>query len=828
MKGKAKFKSLEKLKEYISYYNNNYKNMRDIMQEVLNRTNIYEKNYDLFKFLHKKFISPYLDDMLRGYSSKSFPKDITYVNDYITSMGGCFEICTELETITFISYGKYFFGIFNSDKYLIKEYPEDIEALTLSEYKKISLLGDTDSPMALVVPGEEKSLKTVKDEKATAKSEIDKIKSRIDDINKGVAPEFEDLQLKIKALQDEMEKKRQTMLTQIQEKKAIIQAKLAELQKQLTILQDSIYTIQCYLGETIELFQIRTGKQSEISRPVIINQRLKYLDEDLAQLFSIYADDVDGGGFKVLEQLLKYNDMAFEFFCPYDKCISFFKISKDGKNYGNDDGDQANILRSFDFLHGQKVGFVLRDGENLFVGYTDEERIHVSKDVFLKPEVKQSAMNDKDGKHSQQSSYEEFASRMFIFSILQGLLEKKEVIQLPEKVNVFSSFINSNYIVWNYAEGWLKDNRFGSFSNIMKKLNNVNTVGDDILLILSLHETSYKVYQHDRGRADSYTNRTHDCSVSQGLNKINFIDEGNNLYVSAKKDNSYSGATSNFLIQRTEFINLTYMNSEWLKYFLINKEIGDFRNMNYAYLAKFFKIALQFIQNRELEERELISQYYPNLSNVHEWVVVLSHWKILNKVRRITDYQAKRFAKYLTKGELSYITNLFNGEYPKRQIKELQNLKFTSIDMLIHIRYFDREYYISDNTSLEEINEILADNRSSVHTTYEALKQEATNYSVDYQTIKKYFIKLYKADKINKFELLINEDLSYKKYQQSIFETDDWDCDHKKFKGKEMLYEVIWSNTLLELYNDIFNTIEVINGKLYENSITTTPINFIR
>jgi Zn-ribbon protein, possibly nucleic acid-binding len=828
MKGKAKFKSPEKLQEYISYYRNNYKNMRELIQEVFDRTNIYKEDNKLFSLLHKKFISPYLDSPCKGYSSTTdnFPKDITYVNDYITSMGGCFEIYTELEDITFISYGKYFFGIFNSDEYIVKEYPENIEALTLSEYKRISLLGDVDSPMALIVPGEEMSLKSVKDEKFTAQSEINKIRGRIDDISKGVSPEFNELQAQIKALQDEMEKKKQSLLAEIQEKKAIMEAKMAELQKQLTILQDSIYTIQCYLGETIELFQIRSGKQSEIERPVIINQRLKYLDEDLAQLFSIYADDIDGGGFKIIEELLKYSDVAFDFFCPYDKCISFFKISKDGKNYGNGDEEQANMLKAYDFLHGNKVGFAVRDGENLFIGYTDEDRIYVNKDVFLKPEVKHSAVNDEDAKHIHQSSYEEFASRMFIFSILQGLLERKEVIQLPEKVNVFSSFVNSKYVVWNYAEGWLKDNRFGSFANLMRKLNKVNTVGDDILLILHLSETSWKKYESNRGRADAYVNRTHDCRVKEGLNKINFIDDSDNLYVSAKKENSDAGATSNFLIERTEFINLTYINSEWLKYFLINKEIGDFRNMNYSYLAKFFKIALQFIQKREAEERDLIMQYYPNLDKVSEWVVALSHWKILNKVRKITDYQAKRFAKFLDNGKLKFVTNLFNGEYVNRQIKELKDVKFTEVDMLIDVRFFERKY-ICDKTSEDDVNKILADNRSSVHNAYEAVRQEVTNHSVNYPTIKKYFDKLYKSYDYCNFELLINEDLSYKKYQQSMFETGNWKCTHSKFKGKEKLYEVIWSNTILDLYKSIFNIIEVINGEKYEKAETSSPIKYI-
>ena len=84
--------------------------------------------------------------------------------------------------------------------------------------------------------------------------------------------------------------------------------------------------------------------------------------------------------------------------------------------------------------------------------------------------------------------------------------------------------------------------------------------------------------------------------------------------------------------------------------------------MDYAYLIPYFKKALEYIREREQQEAELIEQYV-RLKEFSEWQILLSHWKIAKKVHKLTDYQAKRFAKYLEAGIYFEMAHLFDKEY---------------------------------------------------------------------------------------------------------------------------------------------------------------------
>jgi len=58
---------------------------------------------------------------------------------------------------------------------------------------------------------------------------------------------------------------------------------------------------------------------------------------------------------------------------------------------------------------------------------------------------------------------------------------------------------------------------------------------------------------------------------------------------------------------------------------------------------------MDFLKEREAREEKLISAY-TSLSN--NWQVKLTDWKIEHNVHEITDYQAKRFAKWYSSNHL--------------------------------------------------------------------------------------------------------------------------------------------------------------------------------
>lgn len=83
--------------------------------------------------------------------------------------------------------------------------------------------------------------------------------------------------------------------------------------------------------------------------------------------------------------------------------------------------------------------------------------------------------------------------------------------------------------------------------------------------------------------------------------------------------------------------------------------------INFAYAARYLKMAMDYILRREEKERARIITEYPRLDSVPEWQVLLSNWKIVNRVREITVFQARRFAKALASGTVSALKHLYEA-----------------------------------------------------------------------------------------------------------------------------------------------------------------------
>lgn len=429
------------------------------------------------------------------------------------------------------------------------------------------------------------------------------------------------MQDQINALMEKMNQKKEIMMQELERKMALFRHQKQKLEAQIYMLQTEIYSIRCYLGETVELIGVRKGKPAPIEEPVVLNQKILYLDEDLARMMSIYGFQLEN--YKLLEEAIKYNDGVFEAFCPQEKCITFFRVSRHAeRTFYN---SEISCMDSYDMLHGKKIGFAVRNGENLYLGWLEEKweedrELTFEENVMLRAGKKEIS----DGNKAESTPIKERVSRMFALNVLRGLLDNKHLLNIPDGEDLLRP---SKYIIYNYADAWLED---------------------------------------------AQVNRTHDCSVSSGLNTINMIDEHGNIFVSAEKEYSICGARSNFLIKKHEFLNLTFMNSLWLEYYIMTKKIGDFgrkRNrygnetsLDYAYLIPYFKKALEYIREREQQEAELIKQYV-QLKDFPEWQILLSHWKIAKKVHKLTDYQAKRFAKYLEAGIYFEMAHLFDKEY---------------------------------------------------------------------------------------------------------------------------------------------------------------------
>lgn len=498
-------------------------------------------------------------------------------------------------------------------------------------------------------------------------SELAAITHKMDDVKNARAPGLAELQAEIDRKVEELNAKKEEMLAELNAKKAEMEIVKEKLERELYILDSEIYSIRCFLGEVVDFIQLRSGNQAPVDHPITLFQKIRFLDEELGKAISFY--DFDYSDSKLFEELLKTNDEAVDLFCPNQKCVSLVRVAKSNLAFGYRDTPYGTMLTQYEVYHGKTIGILVRNGDNLYFGWTDDEKINISDDMFYTPNNK--TVSSEDAAKLKSTSVDEAVSRYFIFSILQGVLENGSLFSLPHhETTSFSQ--PSKYIIFSAADAWLTDNKYGSFADLIKTVNSKIMAGDDILALTHLSDGQWRNNGWTHGftyeRDHNNSRRTHDVRFVDGaIYKINLVDQDEYgdtaYYVSLVKDTSpdyvyrngnYAkrkrDAHARFRVYPDEFINLTYMNSVWLQYAITSKNLGSYGPGNklesYAETIRYLNKALAFVKEREQKEQALIALHCPSVIEDPEWPVKLSTWKLDNNVRTITEYQAKRFAKW--------------------------------------------------------------------------------------------------------------------------------------------------------------------------------------
>lgn len=497
-------------------------------------------------------------------------------------------------------------------------------------------------------------------ETASAKNSLEEA---MDDVKNARVEGLSELQQEIDKKVAELEERKARLLDELRRKEAELNAKVEQLNNELFMLESEIYSIRCFMGEVVDFIKLKSGAAAPVDAPITLFQKMRFLDEELGKLVSLY--DFDFGKAKLFEELLQKRDDIVEVFCPNDKCVSLVRVSKTNIHYGYDFDD---MLNEYEVYHGRTIGILIRNGENLYIGWTDEEKINIPDNMFYTPESK--VVSEEDAAKTKTTSVKEMVSRYFIFSILQGALCNDKLLALPDSVK--ASFTRpSEYIIYSAADTWLCDNKYGTFMDIVDKCNSRIGVGDFVLSLQYLsdgnYNSSYRSFEYDRDYNDSH--RTHDVSMGDGkIYKITLVEENEDAqfswnrckyFISLEKsnyDHIYRNghyydrkrlAYARFRVYDDEFINLTYMNSTWLKYVITTQNLGGGRSRlsNFAETVRYLNKALAFVKKREATEREFLSVYVKDITD--ETWVALSEWKLATGVRKINDYQAKRFARSL-------------------------------------------------------------------------------------------------------------------------------------------------------------------------------------
>jgi len=367
-------------------------------------------------------------------------------------------------------------------------------------------------------------------QKQTYEQELHRINEDYQSIRDGEYGELAAIKEEINKKMAELKAKQEELMAQLEDKKAEMELMKDRLEAQIFLLDSQIYSILCYMGETVKFAQIRSGKSAPITEPIVLHQKLRFLDEDLGRLASLYCIDWDE--LDEFERFLRYSPAALEAFAPNERCIMLVRLSKTGTIFGIDDRPYTNMLKDYDYYHGHTVGIIIRNGENLYLGWTDENRVHIEDDLIISrvitdvaPGEEESCRSIQDARELERKKRREargimdgLVSRTFVYNILQGVVDHSTILPSPEGIKLNRQ---SEYVIYAVADKWLTDTRFGSFDKIIEESNKRVNEGDMILTVQRLSPIQYRAFggrayglgtwENSRGRGDR--NRTHDCTI---------------------------------------------------------------------------------------------------------------------------------------------------------------------------------------------------------------------------------------------------------------------------------------------------------------------------
>lgn len=446
--------------------------------------------------------------------SAEFQTSLKKHDEYLKGLGLQWDVLYYGETVAVIRSGKFTAAL---PTYTIKtELYENLESYTLGELRgRIGVCQEH-----AIVKQDGISMAAMKKNISSKQAEIENVKDKLQKLQ-------EEKELELQRLKKELEARFAEKTQIIEQKKAELENKIKILKGQMFLLDTELYSLRCFMGETVDFVKLCSGITAALEEPIVFYQKIRYLDEELGKWLALYG--VDGDDCKYFEQILQNRGDLRELFAPGPKSISLVKVSKNSIHYSNDPF-VANCLREYDTFHGKTIGILIRDGENLYIGWTDEDRINISdENAFLKPVNKEESMEN----GVVGSSKEEIASRYFLFHILQGLAHKNKILTLPEGVDFFKP---NPYVVMSMADGWLEDERFGTFADIVKRTEAPLAKGDMVLTTIRItrddaytsswsnKSTRDEAWNNDRGRGDK--NRTHDAFIPNcKVVPINLIDK---------------------------------------------------------------------------------------------------------------------------------------------------------------------------------------------------------------------------------------------------------------------------------------------------------------
>ena len=460
------------------------------------------------------------------------------------------------------------------------------------------------------------------------KDQLEDAKELIEKVFKFEDEAFAEQLATINNLKAEMEAQITAMYEKQAKMMAEIQEKIKRYEHELLIMRSDLTAFEYRNGLTVNFMNIHKGTNAPTQQPIIIHQKLIYLYEDLPRLKDLYDEHAGS-----LEVAIKHSPALLEHICPTSKGITFLKMRNSAGSF-----ELNNTVMEFvrDTMPNE-VGVLIRNGENTWLTWLDSQDISLSEDSFT------SKSSD------EETSLSLVQSRYYLFNLIMGLIERNQILQLDHvPINMFSD----PGIIWSNADSQITDSTYVELAKIIPILNQYSKADDPIYVLNSFTDSAtytgrYGPGTTKRGRGDNAL--TDNTSVETGLNKIKGID-----YFSDFK----SKISPSLYIENDEFINLKFINSNLINYYIHTKRIGRISNSG-RYVDYSHMLPILFGMKKALEEQEKVDRLHIVAQDYD--LNLLTSFKIIHDVRVVTSYQAKRYSKWvagLSEDDKSYYKQL--------------------------------------------------------------------------------------------------------------------------------------------------------------------------
>lgn len=436
----------------------------------------------------------------------------------------------------------------------------------------------------------------------------------------------------INNLKAEMQAKITAMYEMQAKMMAEMQAKIKLYEHELLIMRSDLTAFEYRNGLTVNFMNIHKGTNAPTQQPIIIHQKLIYLDEDLPRLKDLYDEHAGS-----LEVAIKHSPALLEHICPTSKGITFLKMRNSARRF-----ELNNTVMEFvrDTMPNE-VGVLIRNGENTWLTWLDSQDVYLSEDSFT-------------SKSSNEStSLSLLQSRYYLFNLIMGLIERNQILQLD---HVPTDMFSDPGIIWSNADSQIADSTYVELAKIIPILNQYSKTDDPIYVLNSFRDNAKYTGRYgggttERGRGDNAL--TDNTSVNEGLNKIKGIDYFSNFtyrfYVGGEKylwhwDDGKSKISPSLYIEDDEFINLKFINSNLINYYIHTKRIGRISNSG-RYVDYSHMLPILFGMKKALEGQEKVDRLHIVAQDYD--LNLLTSFKILHDVRVVTPHQAKRYSKWV-------------------------------------------------------------------------------------------------------------------------------------------------------------------------------------